>query len=155
MKKLFLFLGTVIGMFLLSGCGQGIIEMLDFIDFNFKGLDTRGTASYFVDYERLRNYLIENDKELAFESNNVYYDDKQLEEMLGINLDKNSELSNEDSVKLTLMLNATENGTTEIQYMGQTVHHCCRKHWIFKGFFPTIERQVRRDDHRASSGSVR
>lgn len=33
--------------------------------------------------------------------------------------------------------------------MGQTVHHCYRKHWIFKGFFPTIKGQVRRDNHRA------
>ncbi|WP_074800536.1 hypothetical protein [Enterococcus mundtii] len=97
-----MFLGSVISVVLLSGCGQGNIEMIDFVDVNFKGLDTRGTASYFVDHERLRNYLVENDKELTFESNNAYYDDKQLEEMLGINLDKNSELSNGDSAKLTL-----------------------------------------------------
>lgn len=108
MKKFVLFLGTVVSVFLLSACGQGNIEMLDFVDVNFKGLDTRGTASYFVDHDRLRSYLNENDKELAFESSNAYYDDKQLEEMLGINLDKNSELSNGDSVKLTLEVDSSK-----------------------------------------------
>lgn len=103
-----MFLGSVISVVLLSGCGQGNIEMIDFVDVNFKGLDTRGTASYFVDHERLRNYLVENDKELTFESNNAYYDDKQLEEMLGINLDKNSELSNGDSAKLTLEVDSSK-----------------------------------------------
>lgn len=108
MKKLCLFLGTVVSVFLFSGCGQGNIEMLDFVDVNFRGLDTRGTASYSVDYERLHNYLIENDKELEFESQNVYYDDQQLEEMLGINLDKSSDLSNGDSVTLTLDIDSSK-----------------------------------------------
>nr|WP_232845454.1 hypothetical protein [Enterococcus innesii] len=108
MKKFCLFLGTVLSVFLLSGCGQGNIEMLDFVDVNFRGLDTRGTASYSVDYERLHNYLIENDKELEFESQNVYYDDQQLEEMLGISLDKSSDLSNGDSVTLTLDIDSSK-----------------------------------------------
>lgn len=95
MKKLILFLGSL---FLLSGCGSAK-DLTEYVDVEFMGMDTQGTATYTIDTEKLNKDVFKYDSESDF------LDEKEQEEMsdfynsFKIKLDKTDKLSNGDKVK--------------------------------------------------------
>ncbi|NSV50741.1 lipoprotein [Enterococcus faecalis] len=101
MKKLILFLGSL---FLLSGCGYAK-DLTEYVDVEFMGMDTQGTATYTIDTEKLNKDVFKYDSESDF------LDEKEQEEMsdfynsFKIKLDKTDKLSNGDKVKVIAKVN--------------------------------------------------
>lgn len=108
MKRLVLVLVVMVSFLGLAGCAQSNVDMIDFIDVEFQGLDTRGFASYSINYDRLHTYLYENDLEIEFEDDMHVYDNEEFEDILEISFDNSLDLSNGDTVKLLVSVDLTK-----------------------------------------------
>ena len=84
---------------LLVGCGRVTIDPNDYLEVKYEGMDTRGTATYDIDFEKM---VTDNLKAFGIESKK---DDKdieravnKLEKYLRGELDKTSSLTNGDEI---------------------------------------------------------
>lgn len=103
MKKVLLGIGFV-GLFFLSGCGNSK-NLVDYVDVEFSGMDTKGEATYSVNTEEMiyDTMKVDSDTEILT--------DKQKTELMKIGtsykikLDKDKNLSNGDKVKVIATVN--------------------------------------------------
>lgn len=99
LMRIFLLLGTIV---FLTGCNSKA-ELSDYLEVNFYGYDTMGTASYSIDEERLIRDIFE-----VSELNIFNLDPKmitEIEDMMSsfvIEMDNESDLSNGDTITVNL-----------------------------------------------------
>ena len=86
---------------LLSACGMSAKDMSEYVDVDFSGYDTKGTATFTVDEDKLYKETV------GYEDGDMP-DEKTIDEMnhiadaYEIKLDKEDQLSNGDKVKVTV-----------------------------------------------------
>jgi hypothetical protein len=100
MKKLSVLFLLGMG-FLLSACGMSAKDMSEYVDVDFSGYDTKGTATFTVDEDKMYKDAV------GYEEGDMP-DQKTIDEMnhiadaYEIKLDKDDNLSNGDKVKVTV-----------------------------------------------------
>lgn len=98
MRKIKVFLLTCIAMLLLSGCGGTKVDISEYVDVSFKGIDGRATASAVITFGDLEDLILGEDV------NNIemIYRIAELEKSVQCELSKEEGLSNGDSVSVTI-----------------------------------------------------
>lgn len=98
MKKV-LILTTLLVCLVLTSCGSYQVDLLDYVIVEFSGSDGVGVANVILDEERLKSNLESNSKKASA----IVI--KSIVDSVSVNLDKEKELSNEESILATLKWN--------------------------------------------------
>lgn len=113
-KNLHYWIMMLLSIILLSSCG-GLkakqVNILDYVELEFDGLDTNGNVSFVVDHDAVLMDIIgaKNPEEyekrlekLYNKDNETYFTLMELDSKYNITIDKNKELSNGDKITLTV-----------------------------------------------------
>jgi len=112
MKKLGYFIFLVIVLTLMSACSNPE-EMTDYVEVSFSGTDTMGTANYEVNEEQLIEEVFDYNDDTNFADEETLEEINNLEEAYKIQLEPDEDLSNGDTVSLTVSVD--EEKTDKIQ----------------------------------------
>ncbi|CAD5902566.1 hypothetical protein [Carnobacterium maltaromaticum] len=111
MKKICIMLGSLIALLLLSACSNGK-DLTEFVEVNFSGMDSKGTAAYYLDEDKLMKELFKIDTSITFPDEKTQQEMSEIDGAYKIQLDKMNNLSNGDEVKLTVTVDKEK--TTKI-----------------------------------------
>lgn len=122
MKKVGIFIFGLLSMLLVVGCGNGK-DMTNFVDVKFTGMDSKGMATYQVDEDKLIKEVFDVDVSVAFPDQKTQQEIMEIEDAYKIKLDKDSNLSNGDEVKLVVTVDEEKTkkikgGETKIKVKG-------------------------------------
>ena len=92
---------TCIAMFLLSGCGATKIDISEYVNVSYTGINGRALATVDVDFDALENIVLGE----GGENIDKIYQLAALEESVKCKLSKDEELSNGDSINITIKWN--------------------------------------------------
>lgn len=98
MKKMFWLVPII---FILAGCNSKK-QMTDFIEVDFSGMNTKGTATYTVDTKKMYKDVFNYDEETGFPDEKTKKEIDALDGSYKIKLNKDDKLSNGDKVKVTV-----------------------------------------------------
>ncbi|EUJ35767.1 hypothetical protein [Brochothrix campestris] len=101
MKKItaLLFLCTIV--LLLTACGSSK-KLTDYVEVNFSGIDSKGSASASIDEEKLIKDVFDLDSVSNIADEEVKNEIKNMDDYYKIELDKDKNLSNGDEIKVTI-----------------------------------------------------
>lgn len=103
MKKGLLFFACF-GVLILGGCSNSK-QLVDYVDVEFSGMDTEGSAYAIVDTEKLLKDTLDFDAEKDFPDEKQKEEIANIEDGYKIKLDKENNLSNGDKIKVTVNVN--------------------------------------------------
>ncbi|PZL72166.1 hypothetical protein CI088_11195 [Enterococcus plantarum] len=109
MKKLFLFIPII---FILGGCNSAK-QMTDYVEVDFSGMNTKGTASYNVDTKKMYKDVLDYDVETGFPDEKTQKELVSLDSSYKVKLNKDQKLSNGDKIKV--IVSVDENKTKQIK----------------------------------------
>ncbi|GGC92751.1 hypothetical protein [Enterococcus wangshanyuanii] len=109
MKKLFWLVPII---FVLGGCNSAK-QMTDYIEVDFSGMDTKGTASYNIDTKKMYKDVFDYDVETGFPDEKTQKELISFDSSYKVKLNKDQKLSNGDKVKVTVSVD--ENKTKRIK----------------------------------------
>lgn len=93
-----------LGVLILMGCSNSK-ELVDYVDIEFSGMDTQGTAYASVDTDKLLKDTLDFDAETDFPDEKQKEEISNIEDAYKIKLDKEDNLSNGDKVKVIVTVN--------------------------------------------------
>jgi len=86
----------------LGGCSNlGAEDLAEYIDVEFSGMNTKGTADYSVDEDALLEDVYDIDVDNEFPDEETLQEIENLEDSMKININKTDNLSNGDEIKVT------------------------------------------------------
>lgn len=97
-KKIVVGFTMVLGAILLSACGGKAVDMTDFVEVEFNGMDTQGYVDYYVDFNELYKEVLDYDETEDVPDDETEEAMSEISEMYKISADNEEELSNGDTV---------------------------------------------------------
>ncbi|GEQ49187.1 hypothetical protein [Tetragenococcus koreensis] len=106
MKKVIKGTLVVLLVTVLTGCSNlGAEDLAEYVDVDFSGMDTKGTADYSIDEDALLKDVYDVDIESEFPDEETLQEIENLEDSMKVNIDKTDNLSNGDNIKVTANVN--------------------------------------------------
>lgn len=117
MKKVrfFSLVGMIAVAFMLTGCGAKKIEIMDYVTVNFSGVTGKGTASAKVELPKLEEVLM-----VESAGDDLLKDIINLEASITVDCDKTEELSNGDTIHVTVGWNEATAKAMKIDFGSNT-----------------------------------
>ncbi|MGX7130176.1 hypothetical protein [Enterococcus wangshanyuanii] len=109
MKKLLM---SILLIFVLSGCSPAK-DLSDYVTVDFSGMDTKGTASYNVDMNKLYKDVLNYDEESGFPDEDTQKEMMAIADSYKVKMSKENNLSNDDKIKV--IVSVDENKTKKIK----------------------------------------
>lgn len=95
----------VLGLITISGCSKGK-DLTEYLDVRFAGIDTRGTVSCNVDYERLLQDALNYNSATDFADEEMTKEIEAISNSYKIIIDKEENLTNADEIKIIANVNS-------------------------------------------------